>query len=904
MLSGVIARARSLWRGARRRAAVDIDMQEEFRSHIEMRSADLQRHGVAPADAVRQARLEFGSVEHYKDRGAESRGLRGFDGMRLSLIDFKLGARMLAKYPGLTIVGGIAIAFAVAVGTTTFELMSQYAFPKLPVPNADRVVVVGVWNTAANRAERRIGARITRWRRDARTLEDIGGVAVLDQNLLMTEGDPGTPVPTARTHASAFRLAGAQPLLGRGITDADEARGGPDVAVIGYELWRDRFASDSGVIGRHVRIGRATHTIVGVMPYGFTFPDYRELWLPLRTDASANDDGSGPPLRYVFARLAPGATIAQAEAELRAIDARFPTRRASAPSTLRTRVLTFAQTTDVGTDGALFAFSSNTFLTALLALVFANVALLVLARAATRESELVVRTALGATRMRIIMQLFAEALVLSALGAVVGLSVAAAGWRVAMNMLARTDGGHLPFWLHPQLSNASIAYSLLMVLLCSVVTGVMPALKLTGGIDRRLRQAAAGTRGLRFSGVWTVVIVAQIAITIAFPVTMFFTWRDAAQVRALRAGVRGQDYLIAQLSSELDDSYSTSAGASRRVAARAAATMRSFEARLEQEPDVAAVTFATLLPGMDHPQRAIELDGDSGATVHVSSALVAEDYFSSLGKAVSAGRSFRPQDADTSAHAVIVNATFVRVVLHGRNPLGQRVRFVDERGGDEDRTFAERAGPWHTIVGVVDDLGMTDGSDPHESGAGVYQLLDPDKSTSIYVAVRSASDASALGPRMRAIAAATDPTLRLTNVMRLDGVKAHNIEFTMFWFRVLGLVTGIALMLSLASIYSVMAFAVAQRTREIGVRVALGAEPGQIIAAIFARPLRQVALGVAFGAVLVTVLVRLVLERLTLGESSLIAGYGFVMWCVCLLACVVPTRRALAIEPTEALKAE
>jgi hypothetical protein len=490
-------------------------------------------------------------------------------------------------------------------------------------------------------------------------------------------------------------------------------------------------------------------------------------------------------------------------------------------------------------------------------------------------------------------------------GAAVGLGVAAAGWRWAMDVLARSDGGHLPFWLHPQLSNSSIAYALLMVLLCAIVTGALPAIKLTGGIEQRLRHAAAGTRGLRFGGIWTVVIVGQIALTIAFPVTMFFAWRDAAQVKALDLGVQGHRYLIAHLSYDADDfrARSRSVMTGERVAPTAT-MMHALQGRLEQERDVGAVTFATLLPGMDHPQRAIQVEGDSVGPVRVSSVSVAPDFFSTLGKGVIAGRAFQPIDVDTASRALIVNITFVRTVLHGRNPLGRRIRFVAEPSGDEDRSSDERVGPWHTIVGIVGDLGMTDGSDPHETGAGIYQPLIPGASAAPFIAVRTTSDPGTLGPRLRTIAAAIDPTLRVTDIKRLDDVQAQTIDFSMSWFRVLAGVTAIALMLSLASIYSVMAFAVAQRTREIGVRVALGASPRQIVGTIFARPLRQVALGVAFGALLVTTLSRLVLETLTMREAGVITGYAVLMWCVCLAACVVPTRRALGIEPTEALRTE
>ena len=240
-LAGLVARARSLWHGLRRRRDVETEMAEEFRLHIELRAADLVRAGVSSADATRRARLEFGSVERYKDEGREARGLRPFDGLRVSWLDVKLGFRMLVKYPGLTLVGGLAMAFAIAVGAAGFELITQVADPTLPLPGGDRIVAIRAWDAAAGDQERRIAHEFTSWRGALRSIEELGAHRTVRRNLIVPGGEVA-PVSVAEISASAFRVAAVPPLLGRALLPADERPDAPPVLVIGYDAWRTRFA--------------------------------------------------------------------------------------------------------------------------------------------------------------------------------------------------------------------------------------------------------------------------------------------------------------------------------------------------------------------------------------------------------------------------------------------------------------------------------------------------------------------------------------------------------------------------------------------------------------------------------------------------------------------------------------
>lgn len=909
MLAGLFARVRSLWHGVRRRPDVEADMDEEFRLHLELRAADLARSGLAPNDALRQARLEFGSAGRYKDEGLASRGLRRVDAVRFSWLDFKLGFRMLVKYPVLTIVGGVAIAFAIGVGAGTFEFVTQVLKPTIRLPDGDRLVGIQSWDAAKGRPERRLAYDVLAWQRQVTSIQELGAFRPLEMNLIDAQGR-GEPIGVAAMSASGFRIAGARPVLGRPLIDADEQPAAPPVIVIGYDAWQTRFNGDSAIIGRTVRLGDTRSTIVGVMPRGFGFPVAYEFWVPLRLGATPYAPRTGPEI-HVFGRLARGVTLAESQAEVSTVGLRAA---ADAPAThkhLQPRVLPYAQSIMfVPVEGTIGLVAVNVFLAMLLVLVFGNVALLVFARAATRESEIVVRTALGASRARIVMQLFAEALVLGGVGAAVGLVAADFGLEWGFAVLASNEGNALPFWMRPSLAAATVLYGVMLTLVGAAIAGVMPALKVTRSVEGRLRQIAAGGGGLRFGGVWTAVIVTQVAVTVAFPVTAFFTRRDAVQIRSLDLGYPAGEYLSTRL--ELDgESEGAPNDVTRALAvARLRATYDELARRLALEPTVGGVTFADLVPSMDHPQRRIEVEGgalpDSAQALKVSSASVDVKYFDVLGAPIVSGRPFTIGDLEPDRRVIVVNRSFVRQVLGDRNPVGRRVRYVDAEDPDALASAVRQPGPWLEIVGVVKDLAMTDGSDPHESGAGLYRPVAPGSAEQVYLMVhmRGGADPSAFSRTLRTIAAAVEPAMRLDALMPADRIQQANLRSIGFWLRLLVGVSAMALLLSLAGIYAVMAFTISRRTREIGIRLALGAGRRRVVTAVLSRPLTQVGAGVLVGGGLVTVLVVLIIGVLSAKEIALVAGYAALMMGVCLLACIVPTRRAMRVEPTEALRSD
>jgi putative ABC transport system permease protein len=899
MIDGLIARGRSLWRGVVRTRQVDGDLDEEFRLHMELRAADLVRAGMTPADAARKARVEFGSTEYHVENARSARGLAWFDEVRFSWLDFKLGGRMLVKYPMITIVGGVSMAFAIWVGASTFEGIRQLVFPTIPLPDADRIVVLQNWDASANKPEHRATHDFVAWRGSLQSVQDLGAWRTMSRNLMITEGS-AEPVFGAEMTAAAFRALRVPPVLGRTLVESDELAGAPPVAVIGYDLWQNRFGGDSGVVGRTVRLNGVSSTIVGVMPDRFAFPRTQELWVPLRIDVSGYDRGQGSAIR-IAGRLAPGASLEGARTELTNLGqlaaADFP----NTHQHLRPQLFTFAESVRaIGGPGAsLQMLTGNVFVMMLLVLVCTNVGLLMFARAATREAEIIVRSALGASRRRIVMQMFAEALVLGGVAALVGLTAAEWGVRWGLDFMRSelTDAsGNLPFWVDGKLSPLTFAYTALLTLVAAALAGILPGLRITRNLGNRLKQATAGAGGTHFGGMWTAVIVLQLAVTMGFPVATFFVRGDDVRLEIEQMPFPVDQYVSVRLEM---DRVSTEPGADTSAAAfqaRYESAARKLETRLESEPGVTGVVFAQHLPLQYHPNNQVEVDEGAVAPADerghlVGSSKVDPKYLDVLGVSMLSGRWFNNGEASPDARVAVVNKAFVDRVMGGKTPIGRRLRYVWSKDAE--------SAPWFEIIGVAPDLGVRSGWGP----AGVYHPLVRASTYPLHAGIHVRGDPHAFAPRLRAIATDVDVNMRLTDLMPLKDVLNGEARFKAFWVTLTTIVSAMVLVLSLVSIYAVMSFAVARRTREIGVRVALGASPWRIVRAVFRQPLRQLGLGLLGGTLLVWVLtggtdngVPTPTELLTLG------AYTALMTAVFLIACVVPTRRALAVQPTEALR--
>lgn len=889
----------------------DRDLDDEIAAHLAEAVDDYVARGLDPEAARLAAVRDFGGVTQVKQLHREMR-----KPLFMSWLDIKLGVRMLVKYPGLTIVGGLAMSFAIVVGIVIFQFAGLFLYPSLPLANGDRIVLLSLRDISQNQPESKALYDFISWRGSLRTIDNLGAWRDSTRNLIVADGD-ARPVSVAEMSSSGFAIAAGQPLMGRVLTPADEQPAAPAVAVVGHDLWQARFGSDPNLIGRAVQLDDEHVTIVGVMREGFAFPVSHELWAPLKTAVLDQAPRSGPAIT-IFGTLADGHTFETAQAELTMHGRRAAAEQKSTHEHLEPRVTAYAGMMSLDSpDDMTFVFLIYLFVGMLVVLICGNVGLLLFARAASRESDLIVRTALGASRARIVSQLFAEALVLGGLAAMIGMVVAELFLRNWGMPFLEANYGQLPFWWDLSLSPATVAAAILLTVLAATVAGVLPALKITRGMGDRLKQTTAGAGGLRFGGVWTVVIVAQVAVTVVFPSIVWFESVQLGRMQDFDPGFATDQFLSVQVERDADGSAASDAAGAER-AARMAASLGELRGRIAELPGVAGVTLAETLPGGEYPERRIELGYDAAeqtarepdAPQPFRYATVAEtdiSYFDVLDAPILAGRAFNAADVESGALAAIVDQGFVDHVLQGRNPIGQQVRFV--RPGNPD-------GPseWYSIVGLV---GKLDAGVPYRKGpfAGVYLPGTPDRFDDVQMMVHvRGGDPMTVAPQVRQIAAAIDPALRLVQIQRVNELNDGMLWVIRLWMNITIVMSSVALLLSLAGLYAVMAFVVARRTREIGVRVALGGSRGRIVMAIFRRPLIQMGLGVAAGVAIIVVATAMYpysegpgaaeAGGLTAAAIVMQAGYAALMFGVCMLACVVPTRRVLNIEPTVALRTE
>jgi len=812
----------------------------------------------------------------------------------MSWLDVKLGFRMLRKYPGLTLAGGLALAIAIGLGAGWFDFSRDFFRPALPLPGGDRIVEIEMRDALAGEEERRLLHDFVNWRREVRSVEDLGAYRTQQRNLSLGNARP-EPVTVAETTASAFRVARVPPLVGRPLLDGDEQPGAPPVLVLGYTLWQRHFDGRDDVVGKTVRLGRVVTTVVGVMPEGFAFPVNHRLWVPLQLRASGYAPLEGAGIR-VFGRLSGDASQAQANAELAALVARAA---ATSPETyrhLRPRVLAYGG--ESPGDRSLLEIAVR-HLPVLLVLVVAcmNVGTLIYARTATREGELALRYALGAGRGRIVGQLFVEALVLASVAAVVGL--VSADWALKWGMTAYYSGqsGAVPFWVDPGVKPATVLYAAALAVIGAAIFGMLPAMKVARAqVDAPLRNAAAGRSTLRFGWAWTSAMIAQVALTvICLPPAMGIS-EEALRDRRIRERYPAEEYLAVQVGLDREAATPSGEESDEAYARRLERTHGELERQVAREPGVEAVTFADRLPGMGPSVRTAEFEASPGASPvlvpNLWTAAVGPRFFESFDVSLVAGRDFHDGDRADGARTVLVNEAFARRYTDGASPVGRRVRYVSP-----DPAFPQ---PWLEIVGMVRDVGMT----PTDLGEAPYVFHGVSAATAspLVMGIRVAGDPVGLAPRVRAIAASVDPGLRLEEVRPLDQhVRRVDIPMVVGAGTFAGIV-GLGLFLSAAGIFALMSVSVSRRTREIGLHAALGASRGRLLAAVFLRAAVLVGGGVAAGNLVLLLIVGLSDEGTVSQIWSVLLITSAVMLAVGLLACVEPAWRALRISPADALK--
>lgn len=891
-LEGLRARLRLL---LGRRAAEE-RMDEEFRFHLEMETERLVRdEGLDPKEARRRSRVAFGGVERYKQELRDGRGLGWLYGLSL---DVKVGFRMLLKYPVLTLASVLALAIAVALAASWFEFMSNLAYPRLPLPDGERIVQVRNHDLETTDSDYSSEPRslhdFEAWREEVTSIQDLSAASSAEY-VVTTEDDRVATVVGARVTPSTFRVARVQPLLGRTLTEEDDRPESPPVAVLGYGAWQRLFDGDRTAVGRTVRLDSEHATVVGVMPEGFGFPVNHEIWTPLRERAVSYQRRQGPSLA-MFGRLAPDATLEEAQAELDVLGRRAAAAFPDTHEHLRPEVRRFGR----GNDMAVVATALNVPFLLFLLVVSANVATLLFARTSTRQSELAMRSALGASRRRLLLQLVAEAFVLTSVAAALGLTGAHFGLRWGMDLFWEVQQMRPPFWFDEGVSVPSVLYACALALVGALIIGGLPGLRATRrDLRERLTHPGAGGAGMRFGKLATGVIIVQVALCVAFiPVAVL-------NARELLPGRNASDFpaerfLTARLTHQGGPAaLASGAGAGGEpdagpVDARGSAEERTAAAlfeearhRLASEPRVLAASRADRVPGFNHPNRPIEMADDS-TVIYARTLQVDPDWFEVVGARIVDGRPFRPEDVASAIPVMIVDETWARETFGGRNPIGRRIG-IHEDGEDE-------ATRWHEIVGVVSGVERAVGPG---TAVRLFRPLRPEEHASVQLYLRTSGSPEALVPQVLDVVSSLDPNLAIAELKPLAEVWRPVERSDRFFAAALAVVSGIIVLFALMGIYALTSFTVERRAREIGIRTALGAGPRRILLSIFSRAAIQIGLGILAGGTLVS---------LTAARSPdglrLVAGVALAMAIVGLLGCAVPAARALRIPPTEALRAE
>jgi putative ABC transport system permease protein len=909
-VAGLLARARSMYRALFHRAELEQEVREEFRHHLAERAETLVREGLTPDAANAQARREFGHEGTHREQAREALGLESFAQLRFSWLDVKVGLRMLRKHPMLNLAAVFALAVGIPVGLAPSHLARALEAP-LPGDADDRLRAIRHWDPLSSAVAPTWDGEFTFWAQTLRSFSSLGAFRTSSYNVASVDGR-AAPATGAQLSSSVFQMVRARPLLGRVLEEADFVAEAPDVVVIGHGLWSSRFGQDPRVLGRSIRIGRNLHVVVGVMPDGFAFPTNEALWLPLRLTSVG---GTQERVRVqVLGRLADGVSPRHAEAELSSQGPPPLTSAASAGGVneagerarLRAEVVPFGLLYLGLPAGGLAGLPEFRYVQALMFVLMlvacGNVAMLVFARTATRLREFAIRTALGASRGRIVSQIFVETLLLAVIAAGVGVLVF--NWALDhVNLAGLAGESALPYWLSLSLTRETALSALAFAAVSATVAGVLPAIVITGrGIAQNIR---VGSR-VRFGRLTGALVVADIAVSVAAVGMAFAVSGHATDLQAAdrATGIPASEYLAVEL--RLPEGARTSVdaradGAPDPLRVQLAAAQRELVARLEREPGVRRVAVGDVLPRMEHRSRPYELDGvervADAPLRWTRLARVDVDFFDALGTPILSGRDFVRTDAEDGSRVAIVNTAFVKRALEDKDPIGRRVRFPNT--GDA---------AWYEIVGVVGPLGVNVLN--ADRGEAVYLPAALGSINPMRLAVQTVVPPATLTGRVRELTMAVDPDLVMGRASVLSDVRQGD------WYLVMGLAAGLIVLvgvliaLATSGLYAMLSLSVSERTREIGIRAALGASRRGLLLTILKRSLVQVGLGAVIG---LPIAARSVFELTgtpdgggsVLQSTALALGLATgIVLLVGLSSCLVPTRRILAIEAREAMHAD
>ncbi len=803
--------------------------------------------------------------------------------------DLRLGVRLLVKNPGLSLI--VVMTFGLGIGLTTlvYSVVNGVLFKGLPLPESHRVLSI-------DRTEPPNGERtgvtvhdLEDWRDQQTVFEGIAAMTIGAVNLADTERQPERYSAGVVT-ANMFDVLSVDPVLGRRFRVGEDRPGAPPVIIIGYDVWQNRFGADANVLGSSIRANGIQRTIVGVMPQGFKFPDKEQLWVPLEFDALVTPRDGEIPRYYGIARLKAGVSTREALVQMTAIAERL---ELEYPESNRGVGVALKQFT-MRYTGEAFGPVVLTLLGAVIGVLLiacVNVANLLLARAALRTREVSVRTALGASRARVVRQLLTEVLILAVVGGMLGYGMGTQGVKWFTTM---TAGEPPPFWITFEPDYRVMLFVATITLIAAFFAGVFPALRASRvNISESLKDDSRGTsslKGGRFTG---GLVVAEIAVSCGLLIVAGLMIKSSVRLSTIDLPFSTENILTARVSLPRADYADT---------VSRLAFYEELLPRLHALPGVEAATLSDGLPARGNGTRVFELEGQSYATDEdypiAREGIVTPGYFRTFGVELLRGRAFDATDRHGRPPVVIVNESFARTFFTGSAVLGKRIRM----GRSDD------AASWLEIIGVVPDMKMEGLANLSASPAGFYiPFLQSGVGNNVNVAIKTAGPPLELTAEVRRAVASVDANLPIYDAMSMKLV----IEQVTWVYRIFGplfmLLGFVAMFLAAIGLYGVMSFAVSRRTREMGIRIALGARGAQIVGLTMRKGTLQLALGLAIGLGLAVAAVsplQWILYDVSARDPVVFSLVFAVLASVGLLASFIPARRATQVDPLVALTAE
>ncbi len=866
-----------------RRSKLDAEIDAELRAHIEMRTADNIAGGMSPEEARRQAVLRFGSRAGMKERVIAADAHMFLDSLWQDLC---YGLRMLRKSPGFTAVAVLTLALGIGANTAIFSVIDGVLLRPLPYANPRGLISV-------QEAGRGIGNSVSYpdffdWQSQNHVFSSMASYHG-EEFTLTGAGEPAHVLALVAS-ADLFKVLEAKPLLGRTLQTQDDQRG-HDVVILSYPLWRGVFHGDPNVVGRTISLNNEPFTVIGVMPEGFQFPptSRKDLWLSTAVDRESHSNimtGRGYNTLSAIARLRPGTSLPSAQTEMNLI-ARRLAQQYPETNAKRTTVKLIPEIERIvgSVRASLFLILGAVIGVLLIACV--NLANLSLARNLAREREMAVRGALGASRARIFRQLFTESVLLSLLGGIAGIALATWGTQE----LVRFAPQDLPRVAQVGLDWPVLAFAALLSVGTAIVFGSVPALR-ASKIDSVTSLKDAGhtsSHGISQLRLRSALVVAETGLAMVLLIAAGLL--TSSYVRLIRAPLGFTPGHLLTFTFDLPSPPYTMA--------RTQSFMNELLPRLRALPGVDGAATDWSLPFSGNAvSTGLTFEGRSFAPGNAPMSVVdavTPDYFQTLGIPLMTGRMFMKADNWDSAPVVIINEAFARRFFPNENPIGKRIKPSFSMTNDS---------PWREIVGIVGNTKVRDLSEDFQP-----EFYMPFAQIPIFsaVIVKVQGDPLSAVASVRAVLASLDKNLPVYNIETMDSYLSSSVAAKRFITLLLGLFAVLALILATVGIYGVMAFSVSQRTRELGIRMALGSNRASVMRLVLWQGTRLALIGVAIGIVTALAVTRVLasfLFEVRVTDPATYAAVAILLVFVALVACYIPARRAMRVDPMVALRYE